>query len=316
MSKDRTQAIPAFIDLAAQRERLGDRLDQAVLAVLRHGQYVLGPEVAELERQAWLMRVVHVAPDREAAVRAVEAPFMGYQEKMSKLRSDSTGGSVPGSFDRSLLRLRTFGDYLADDWMVVGTPDDVRDGLQKHLDATGYQRVMLLMDLPGIEVRPIETLLGSSEFCEVFFDDVRVPVDQRVGAENDGWRVTNVTLSFERGTAFVSEMVDALRLAEELAPSVHDPAERRELAHVVAELDALWALTKRNVSQAAAHARPRAAAFGDRQGTVDLGGDDVDRAAEPLADDLAPEQRQRFERDVEALHRQRRRLELDWRRRK
>jgi alkanesulfonate monooxygenase SsuD/methylene tetrahydromethanopterin reductase-like flavin-dependent oxidoreductase (luciferase family) len=83
-------------------------------------------------------------------VRAVEAPFMGYQQKMSQLRSDSTGGSVPGSFDRSLLRLRTFGDYLADDWMVVGTPDDVRDGLQKHLDATGYQRVMLLMDLPGI----------------------------------------------------------------------------------------------------------------------------------------------------------------------
>ncbi len=49
MSKDRTQAIPAFIDLAAQRERLGDRLEQAISAVLRHGQYVLGPEVAELE---------------------------------------------------------------------------------------------------------------------------------------------------------------------------------------------------------------------------------------------------------------------------
>jgi alkylation response protein AidB-like acyl-CoA dehydrogenase len=114
----------------------------------------------------------------------------------------------------------------------------------------GITWLILPMDLPGIEVRPIETLLGSSEFCEVFLDEVRVPVANRVGAENDGWRVTNVTLSFERGTAFVSEMVDALRIAEELAPSVHDVAERRELAHVVAELDALWALTKRNVSQA------------------------------------------------------------------
>jgi alkylation response protein AidB-like acyl-CoA dehydrogenase len=66
-------------------------------------------------------------------------------------------------------------------------------------------------------------VLGSSEFCEVFLDEVRVPVENRVGAENDGWRVTNVTLSFERGTAFVSEMVDALRMAEELAPEVHDP---------------------------------------------------------------------------------------------
>ena len=120
----------------------------------------------------------------------------------------------------------------------------------------GITWLILPMDLPGIEVRPIETLLGSSEFCEVFLDEVRVPVEQRVGAENDGWRVTNVTLSFERGTAFVSEMVDGLRLAEELAPSVTDPAERRELAHVIAELDALWALTKRNVTQAAATGAP------------------------------------------------------------
>jgi alkylation response protein AidB-like acyl-CoA dehydrogenase len=115
----------------------------------------------------------------------------------------------------------------------------------------GITWLILQMDLPGIEVRPIETLLGSSEFCEVFLDEVRVPASQRVGAENDGWRVTNVTLSFERGTAFVGEMVDALRLAEDLAPSIHDLAEQRELAHVVAQLDALWALTKRNVSQAA-----------------------------------------------------------------
>jgi alkylation response protein AidB-like acyl-CoA dehydrogenase len=120
----------------------------------------------------------------------------------------------------------------------------------------GISWLILQMDLPGIEVRPIETLLGSSEFCEVFLDEVRVPVGQRVGAENDGWRVTNVTLSFERGTAFVSEMVDALRMAEDLAPSVHEPAERRELAHVIAELDALWALTKRNVTQAGASGAP------------------------------------------------------------
>ncbi|HEV2992965.1 MAG TPA: acyl-CoA dehydrogenase family protein [Acidimicrobiia bacterium] len=114
----------------------------------------------------------------------------------------------------------------------------------------GISWLILPMDLPGIEVRPIETLLGSSEFCEVFLDEVRVPVEQRVGAEHDGWRVTNVTLSFERGTAFVSEMVDARRLAEELRPVVHQPAERRELGHVLATLDALWALTQRNVTQA------------------------------------------------------------------
>jgi alkanesulfonate monooxygenase SsuD/methylene tetrahydromethanopterin reductase-like flavin-dependent oxidoreductase (luciferase family) len=76
---------------------------------------------------------------------------MGYQRKMSVLRSETTGGTVPGSFDRSLLRLRRFADYLADGWALIGTPDEVRDGLQKYLDATGYRHVLLLMALPGLD---------------------------------------------------------------------------------------------------------------------------------------------------------------------
>jgi alkanesulfonate monooxygenase SsuD/methylene tetrahydromethanopterin reductase-like flavin-dependent oxidoreductase (luciferase family) len=108
-------------------------------------------EVDALEAQAWGMRVVHVAPDRDAALRATEAPFMGYQRKMAVLRSDSTGGSVPGSFDRSLLRLRAFADYLADGWALIGSPGEVREGLQKYVDATGYRRVLLVMALPGLD---------------------------------------------------------------------------------------------------------------------------------------------------------------------
>jgi dTDP-4-amino-4,6-dideoxygalactose transaminase len=49
MSREPKQAVPAFIDLAAQRERLGDSVERAISAVLNHGQFVLGPEVAELE---------------------------------------------------------------------------------------------------------------------------------------------------------------------------------------------------------------------------------------------------------------------------
>ena len=51
MNSDGKSLIPAFIDLAAQRERLGDRIERAIASVLQHGQFVLGPEVAELERQ-------------------------------------------------------------------------------------------------------------------------------------------------------------------------------------------------------------------------------------------------------------------------
>jgi alkylation response protein AidB-like acyl-CoA dehydrogenase len=120
----------------------------------------------------------------------------------------------------------------------------------------GISWLILPMDTPGIDVRPIDTVLGSSEFCEVFLDDVRVPVANRVGAENDGWRITQVTFAFERGTAFVSELVEARRMAEDLAGLARDPAHRHELGHVVAELDGVWALTKRNVTRAARDGSP------------------------------------------------------------
>jgi alkanesulfonate monooxygenase SsuD/methylene tetrahydromethanopterin reductase-like flavin-dependent oxidoreductase (luciferase family) len=76
---------------------------------------------------------------------------MGYQQKMAVLRSDSAGGSVPDSFDRSLLRLRSFQEYLATGWTLLGTADEVREGLQQYLEATGYRRVLLLMALPGLD---------------------------------------------------------------------------------------------------------------------------------------------------------------------
>jgi alkylation response protein AidB-like acyl-CoA dehydrogenase len=125
----------------------------------------------------------------------------------------------------------------------------------------GISWLVMPMGLPGIEVRPLRTVEGSDEFAELFLDEVRVPVANRVGAENDGWRVTQVTFSFERGTAFVSEMLAAMRLVEGLAALARrqrrgtgtawdDAGLRRDIGVVAAELDALWALTKRNVSRA------------------------------------------------------------------
>jgi alkylation response protein AidB-like acyl-CoA dehydrogenase len=121
----------------------------------------------------------------------------------------------------------------------------------------GISWLILPMDTPGVDIRPLHTIAGSTEFAELFLDEVRVPVANRVGEENDGWRVTMVTLSFERGTAFVGDLLEAIELLSacvELARRTGawgDPATRRQAGHLKAELDALWALTKRNVSQAA-----------------------------------------------------------------
>ena len=115
----------------------------------------------------------------------------------------------------------------------------------------GITWLILPMDTPGIEVRPLRTIAGSSEFSEMFLDEVRVPMANRVGEENDGWRVAMVTFSFERGTAFVGELLRTRELLTRLADLVPDDVGvRRELGHLAAEFDALWALTLRNVTQA------------------------------------------------------------------
>ncbi|WP_405735488.1 acyl-CoA dehydrogenase family protein [Streptomyces sp. NBC_00028] len=122
----------------------------------------------------------------------------------------------------------------------------------------GISWLAMPMDAPGITVRPLRTLAGSAEFAEVFLDEVRVPVGNRVGAENDGWRVTMVTLSFERGTAFVGEVVACRRVLRELAAAARkngrwdDPVLRRRLGALNAEFRALWRLTQWNVSEAEA----------------------------------------------------------------
>src|SRR3954452_14901456 len=181
------------------------------------------------------------------------------------LRGDEVwcqGFSEPGA-GSDLASLRTRAERDGDDyvlngqkiWCSFGHIADVGEFLVRtDPDAPkhrGISWLILPMDTPGIEVRPLRTVLGSSEFAEVFLNDVRVPVRNRVGAENDGWRVTNVTLKYERGTAFVSELVDSRRLCADLAPVVDDPAHLRELGRCAAEFDALWSLTKRTVSQSA-----------------------------------------------------------------
>lgn len=122
----------------------------------------------------------------------------------------------------------------------------------------GITWLAMPMDAPGVTVRPLRTLAGSAEFAEVFLDEVRVPADCRVGEENDGWRVTMVTLSFERGTAFAGEVVACRRTLAEVAAEARangswdDPVVRRGLGRLHAEFTALWRLVQWNVSEAAA----------------------------------------------------------------
>jgi alkylation response protein AidB-like acyl-CoA dehydrogenase len=63
----------------------------------------------------------------------------------------------------------------------------------------GITYFLLDMKAPGVEVRPIRKSTGSSSFAELFLTDVRIPIEDRVGEENQGWEIAQATLSAERG---------------------------------------------------------------------------------------------------------------------
>lgn len=120
----------------------------------------------------------------------------------------------------------------------------------------GITWLILDMHQPGVEARPMKTIDGESHFCEVFLDGARVPVSNRVGDENDGWRVTNVTLRFERGTAFAQHIItlrSQLRRVVALARERRawdDPELQRHVGRLDARVDALWRMTQRCVTEA------------------------------------------------------------------
>lgn len=128
----------------------------------------------------------------------------------------------------------------------------------------GISWLVLPMTTPGVQVRPLRTAAGTSEFSELVLDDVRVPVANVVGAENDGWRVAMVTFSFERGTAFIGEVIASRSMLAEIATIAaatpapgggtlwDDVALRRDVGRLAADVHGLWALIRKNVSEASA----------------------------------------------------------------
>ena len=77
----------------------------------------------------------------------------------------------------------------------------------------GISYLLVPMRQPGVEVRGITQPDGTAEFCEVFFTDARCPKDNVVGGVNNGWKVANSTLAFERG---MSATTGYRRFEEEL----------------------------------------------------------------------------------------------------
>lgn len=108
----------------------------------------------------------------------------------------------------------------------------------------------LLMDMkaPGVRVRPIHQIQGDEEFAEIFLDNVRVPVTERVGEEGDGWKVAQATLASERGLTLMElgyrmrgNMGRLTALIRD-AGRTDDAGLMRDLGQLSAQVDAVCAL--------------------------------------------------------------------------
>ncbi len=141
----------------------------------------------------------------------------------------------------------------------------------------GLSWVICDMHSPGITIRPIRKISGQTEFTQVFYDDVRIPLANVVGGLGNGWRVAMSTLGFERGTGFIADQVKQGEEVEELIARARDSGAicddiiAEALAQMRAEVAALRAMTYRNISEVARTGQPGPEASVIRLFTSELG---------------------------------------------
>lgn len=123
----------------------------------------------------------------------------------------------------------------------------VRTDLQapKH---KGISVLIIDLDSPGVEVRPLRHISGHAEFAEVFFTDVKVPKSQLVGELNKGWQITMGSLAHERGGLWVEGVALCQRAIDDLIAMTKrlgidkDPVTRQRLATLYAQVRGLRAM--------------------------------------------------------------------------
>ncbi|AEF37840.1 acyl-CoA dehydrogenase FadE30 [Mycolicibacter sinensis] len=132
------------------------------------------------------------------------------------------------------------------DWMFAL----VRTGAPGR-GADGITYLLIPMDAPGITVRPLRDISGGTHFAEVFFDDVVVPVGNRLGEEGNGWSIMRTSLGHERATAFLADEFKQRRTADQVLDLLvaqgldSDPLVRQDIARMESGVRAIAANSAR-----------------------------------------------------------------------
>jgi alkylation response protein AidB-like acyl-CoA dehydrogenase len=209
------------------------------------GEGLLGPTLIQYGTEAQKARFL------PPICRGTELWCQGYSEPDagSDLANVSTRAELDG--DEWVVTGQKVWTSLAHqaDWCFVLCRTEA--GSSRH---RGLSYLLVPMDQPGVDVRPIEQLTRTSEFNEVFFDGARTDRANVVGEPGDGWRVALATLAFERGVALLGHQLSFRRELDHVVSVAQKrgvaggPVLRQRLAAAYAELEIMRWNTLRSLS--------------------------------------------------------------------
>jgi acyl-CoA dehydrogenase len=226
-------------------EKFGGRGASAIQSVIweqEESRYATPPNIFTIG-QGMLGPTLMMHGTEEQKQRYLE-PMLRGDEIWCQLFSEPGAGSDLGG-------LRTTAVRDGDDWVINGQKIWTSGAKTAHFmfclvrtepDAgkhAGISYLLIDMNQPGIDVRPLKQMTGGADFNEVFLTDVRTPKDWIVGKRGEGWLVSRTTLKHERdsiGNAAMTEVAfkGLVKLARESMrggrPAIEDPAIRQRLA--------------------------------------------------------------------------------------
>jgi len=209
------------------------------------GLDVLGPAILEFGTDEQRTRYVR--------------PILAADELWCQGFSEPDAGS-------DLASLRTTAVETAEGWVIEGQKTWISWGqfarwcgvlARTDPDVPKHKGISLLvvdMEAPGVDVRPMEQITGHAEFCELFLDGVVVPREDMLGGRGDGWKIAMHVVSHERGTAALPRQVmlrtclDRLVAAVDAAGLLDDPHTQERLARALIEIEVLRHHASRTMS--------------------------------------------------------------------
>jgi alkylation response protein AidB-like acyl-CoA dehydrogenase len=162
----------------------------APLRANQNGIFLLGPTIMEYGTDEQKARfLTPMASGEKMWAQAWSEPNAGSDMAAIRSRAVRDGDHYVISGQKTWSSRAAFADWC---FGLFRT----EEGSKRH---KGLSFILLPLDTPGVTIRPIRQLHGETGFAEIFFDEVRVPVENRIAGEGEGWNVAMATAGFERG---------------------------------------------------------------------------------------------------------------------